>query len=199
MTWVKDHMRESLKGHRLAIIADVPGVKAYAMKRPGTRTMSVNIIECGGRLAVHGDLCIGTPNGCISAGGYGIRWFRQRLSESYLCEKFLTTAWHWEICEPRLHEIAGDEHEDDPIRQAARELLNNYIWSCGEPCSADVYYELTEAGWDPGDGVPGHGYDRADAGWLCAINQRFAELFDKPTEIYPSIEALDASRQPADV
>ena len=249
MTIVDLHMRESLEGHILEQVLDTQRFKAFKMKRPGSgRSMSTQILFTPEGIVISGDLCPrpGT-RGVVSDLGYGLDWFSGRLSEGYLCEKFLQTGWHRELAEEELKRM---------VKAIARGEYDSYSWTDGLEAAADERHEnhdelvlsrkrlkelkasndeekpvlirdteeeivdlrkelatlrekvvklrkeLTDKiddllyktagsndldvmgfhdGWREinaeSEDTPGWGYPPADGAWLCAIQQRFAELY----------------------
>ena len=193
MDYVKEHMKKALANHRLAFLVDEPDASVFVMKAPNTGIYSITILESRGHLCLFGDLTIGGPHGCVSASGYGINWFSSQKSDDYLCSKFLEKSWHWEICEAELREIVSRAEELVEVIEAAKEMLSeDYLWTWGTPTSQDVYEKLDNSRYDTSDGIPGHGYDPSDAGWLVAVQRRFSELFNDG-QIYESIEELNAA------
>ncbi len=182
MSFVEPHMRESLSRHALMQILDAGKFKSFLMKRPGEgRMMSTLIIFTPEGIVISGDLCprAGT-RGIVSDAGYGIGWFRGRLSERYLCEKFLREEWQLEVAVPQLRSEIEDRIDDEgrgifeEKLEAIAGMLERETIRSGE----DLYDELSSAGYEASDGIPGMDYNLADAGWLCAIQQRFAQLYN---------------------
>lgn len=52
---------------------------------------------------------------------------------------------------------------------------------------AEEWRELME--WEDSEGTPGWGYKPSEAGWLCAIQQKFAELYSLKRELVESAKA----------
>lgn len=155
---------------------DTEHYQAFRMAKPGTRCGSMRIVFTPEGIVILGDL---TPmyNGVISNLGYGLGWFSGQLSGSYLCEKFLREEFVPECALSYLKESL--ECSDDygwtaEGVEAAKELkyrLEN------QDLSGFEFYEALQE-FDPDgatDGV-GHGYNRRDAGMLCAIQRRFSVL-----------------------
>ena len=67
-----------------------------------------------------------------------------------------------------------DDHQEE-----IRELISGgHYWKYDVPSQVELYEALNEL--SPcyvDDGVPGVGYPLHDAGWLCAAQQRFVELY----------------------
>lgn len=179
MSYIQPHMTEALAGH----VLEQRGDHHYVIRRPGTGCYFLNIADVGGRIVLTGDLTIGGPHGCVSAGGYGIDWFSGAKSEGYLCSKFLAKEWQWEAAAETLHDWLGNGTIEEPEHvERIKAILNweksiDFVWKYDAPEPIELYEELAELGEGyVDDGVPGYDYPRAAAGWLCAVNQKFAEL-----------------------
>ncbi len=246
MTIVDSHMRESLEGHILEQVLDAERFKAFYMKRPGSdqRMMSTLIMFTPEGIVITGDLCPRMQTGgVISDLGYGLNWFSGKLSEGYLCEKFMQQGWYRELAEGDLRKMVKDigqgEYDDygwtGELREASEERrgLSEELKDAREDLRADrergdeeavqdrrraieglredlrplrqkvvklraalvekVNDLLQRLDWGDMDQmgfgdrwreinadaewVPGWGYPPGDAGWLCAIQNRFAELY----------------------
>lgn len=174
-SYVEPHMAESLAGHVLEVHVDTPEVKGWYLKRPGSgRSMSTLILSTREGLVILGDLC---PKryGVISGYGYDWQWFAGKKSEGYLCEKFLSREFILEQAIPALREAIIEGRRSGAIGQdKAREALNRI--TLGDVEGPESCYEIfTDAGLSDIESL-GHDYNPADAGWLCAIQQRFAQL-----------------------
>jgi len=170
MSYIADHMRQSLANHELTPV-QTGVVTAYRMGRPHTRMMSTLILFTPEGIALMGDL---TPerHGSISALGYGLDWFAGTLSEDYLCKKFLTTRWVHELAINELRDPRSYLREDITPETGAR--LDEIAHELADHGCEWVAEQIMDLGFD---NVPGFGYDPGEAGWLCAIQQRFAELY----------------------
>jgi len=198
-SYVEDSMRELLEKHVLEEFPAGDKIRAFMMKQPEeTRMLSMMILFTPEGIVIKGDLCPrpGVCQGVISDFGYGIEWFGRRLTETYLCEKFMRHIWQKESAAEWCRDHAADveageyDHEVSVVRNlsdvtkehrqklAARykELANSV--ECDELMSMyDFGRELEELKYEMCDGIPGWDYPLVDAGWLCAIQQRFAELY----------------------
>ena len=195
MSYVEDQMRNTIRDHVLELNPISPDrtplegdlIHCYTMRPPkGGRMMSTVFFFTHEGIVIMGDLSPGRY-GLISVLGYGIGWFRGKLSERYLCEKFLSEEWQAEAakewCVGEIKDIRSQEHDLEPevakkrikeLRTMAHELRNGHM------DSTLFYYALQDL--DPyyvDDGIPGMDYPRADAGWLCCLQQKFAELFNE--------------------
>lgn len=185
MSFVTTSMKESLKDHVLEeALPPEKGFLAYYMKRPGDgRIMSTLIVFTPEGIAILGDL---TPerHGSISAFGYGVGWFGSDKSEYYLCEKFLSKEWQVEVaqrwCKEHLEELQVEgKVEGKPVEDLDEweELLSQLQGRCGEMDCGKFQRALYDMGYEVED--EGFEYPLREAGWLCAIQQRFAELYSK--------------------
>jgi len=180
-SYIEAHMRNSLKGHVLEQVLDTPTFKAFYLKRPGEgRMMSSLILFTPEGIVLMGDLCP-RSHGVPSAFGYGLNWFASHLSEDYLCEKFLHKVWQEEVAEDGLAARVRDEEED---AKANPDDKHSFRWKkvkeawgdWNEKTQQDLYEAMNEQNIESED-MPGYDYHLADAGWLCAIQQRFSELY----------------------
>ncbi|MHC4093109.1 MAG: hypothetical protein ACYSVY_23035 [Planctomycetota bacterium] len=178
MSYIKQHMREDLKDHVLEEIPAGDQLRMFLMRKPGTRIHLVQLIFSPNGIILAGDLTIGGVHGCVSSPGYDVAWFGTKKSERYLCEKFLVNQSEWDrdACLEGIRYWYEDDDEGPPPE--VQEILDEQ-----PPYLADnpdaMYDALARAGVDLGDGVPGFDYPRADAGWLCAVQERFAELYQE--------------------
>lgn len=191
MSYVTEQMRRELAGHALWPMGD----GAYRMaSAPGVGAYHMCVGEFAGRLVVTGDVRLGGNGyGLVSANGYGIGWFANRQSEGYLCEKFLDKEWQWDAAVESIRWLIGQDSEDGEgwwVEHAAE--LEAYMADPGwghndEPNYWEYDDFLTSLGADGSEGLPGMDYPRVQAGWLCAIQQRFREL----RELEQSVDAID--------
>ena len=126
-----DIYEDMLKNHYLEQVLDTEKFKAFYLRQPGMgRMQSCLFMFTPEGVNICGDLCPGNDsrNSGVHAYGYGLSWFSQNLSGSYLCEKFLTKEWHPELAVDDCLDIAerimlGDTHQFDRD-QALEELLD---------------------------------------------------------------------------
>lgn len=170
---------EEMKEHALVIVEEGPNIRAYYMKKPGTRIMSTLITFTPEGIVLQGDL---TPehHGSVSAIGYGRDWFAGQLSPSYLCEKFLDNKWSSELAVERLRdpESSWRDEEADPATISRLDELACEV-ECGQATQGDIYDVWLELDFETADGVPGWGYDPQEAVVLVTIQRKFAELWAK--------------------
>jgi hypothetical protein len=156
-TYIEPHMTEALARHELTELPSTEQLRHFRLARPGTGNLSLNIVFGPFGIVLAGDLTIGGPHGCVGGCGKSVGWFAGQLSEGYLCEKFFRRQWQAEAAVETLAVIIG-ELED------------------GTMGVEGMHDAFIEAGFAT-DELPGMDYPRADAGWLCAVQKRFAELF----------------------
>lgn len=173
MSYIEPHMAEGLANHRLDLLQQGP-ITAYRMGLPGTPTMSTLLLFTPVGIALMGDL---TPerNGSVSALGYGLEWFKNEMSEGYLCEKFLEKKFVPELALRDLRDPDGLIRSDATPEQL--EALDRIARTIHDYDGSLLAHELLFAGFDICDGVPGWGYHPGEAGWLCAIQRKFRELY----------------------
>ena len=142
MTYVHSYMKKELSNH---VLTETDGV--YRMGKPDTGIYVVYIAEVANRLCITGDICLGgNENGIVSNAGYKFGWFGGRLSEGYLCEKFLNQIWEWDAAVKDMKwqiEIDTKEGEGWWLEQADK--LNQFMlrpnWTYGTPSERE-YYEF---------------------------------------------------------
>ncbi len=178
--WIHPHMRESLKDHVLETVVETEKVQAYYLKKPGDgRMMSTLILFTPEGIVLQGDLTLGR-NGNVSTLGHGRRWFSGDLSGSYLCEKFLHRVFVPAYAiEGLRYEILQQRRQGDITKERARELWRDCPTISDDFRGPQETYDF----WTDdlrnrdGDGCPGYGYEPGEAGRLCVIQQKFAELY----------------------
>jgi hypothetical protein len=199
VTYITPYMAPSLEHHVLTCLLDTDEVKVYRMARLDDSAYRVQLTFSPEGIAIQGDVGLGAAqNGICSRLGKGLGWFRGKLSEDYLCSKFMSKTWQHEAVgrdlQARLSDAEGEfkrawdeaqaeQDDDDPLAPADLEEHKDaenwkaLIADFGDETSEK---ELHTAGsalftdfWDYGTGMD---YPLADAGWLCAIQQRFAAL-----------------------
>lgn len=188
-SFIEPHMRESLKDHVLVPVLETNQVQAFYLKRPGEgRMMSTLITFTPEGIVLQGDLTPGSY-GNVSTFGYGREWFSGQLSEGYLCEKFLSRCFVPEYAELGLRrEILRQRRELLLSKEEARELWRFVHVSTDFTGQQDTYdFWTTDLHNLDTEDCPGYGYEPAEAGWLCAIQQKFAELYWATKGITPEV------------
>lgn len=183
-TYVKEHMARALENHVLTQVK-VPGgpIQMFYLHKKDARVssgilvgreMSTLFMFTPEGIVITGDLCPrACPRGCISTLGYSLKWFTDKLSEDYLCEKFLQRGVYADTIREWLEDRAKND-ENVQKRATASELLEeapsdnseaeNYLWECLQQFGEE--YDGQAQDFEP-----------ADAGWLCALQQRFSALY----------------------
>jgi hypothetical protein len=168
-------MRRALADHVIETICDCLSTKAYYLKKPdGSWVMSTLLLFTPEGIVLQGDL---TPeqNGSISTIGYGLKWFLGDLSEGYLCEKFLRKEWVQYMAAKELAD--PNSHWREEATSSQLEGLDSILNRIDDMEPGRLVDELERLGYEAVDELPGFGYDPVKAGWLCAIQQRFAEAW----------------------
>jgi len=193
MTCVTADMRRSMADKVLSVVAEYEGMVVYRLgQADGSRMESTRILISREPLAeqiiVTGDLCPG-DNGVMSDFGYGLGWFGSRKSEGYLCEKFLRREWVPERAKEALFRAlhdARDELGDEPTEEHANRVdaIEHAIMASDDPrgeCAptrtGEAFYEFWTDTFGDSPEEQGFDYSLRTAGWLCAIQQRFAECY----------------------
>lgn len=116
-----ERLRGSFTDHTLRLVVDGEA-KVYRMQKPGTLVFYVDFvfIPYPERIILTGDLILGA-NGAVSLGGYGFKWFTDKLDDTYLCEKFLHREYDYESTKAALmdawREMTYPIHEEKPERE----------------------------------------------------------------------------------
>jgi hypothetical protein len=205
MTYVDPHMVQALSRHVLTVFLDTEQVRVYRMARPNDSAFRVQITCTPEGIAIQGDIGLG-PNqhGICSPPGYGPGWFGRRQSEGYLCSKFLAKTWQRRVvttdlarwlddarnelrdtidrevqCRPdeTREEILADTDFNDVEGTVRSWEEIQAAWNEDETSEGELYEIGSEHFTDFWDYSIGTDYPLADAGWLCAIQRRFAELY----------------------
>ena len=175
-TYVTDYMRNSLANHVFEPQLD----GCLRMGIPGDCHYEVHFVELANKICIAGDIRLGeNGNGIISSTGYKLPWFAGQLTECYLCEKFFPDGrvWQWAVAVEELNTYIKDgggwyrDHADE-----FREFIKSPGWEYDVPTEAEFYEFMTDMGDDCCE-MLGYDYPRGQAGWLCAIQQKFSELW----------------------
>jgi len=189
-TYIQPYMKQSLEGHVLEQTLDTEKYKAFYLKRPGEgRMMSTLIMFTPEGIVIMGDLCP-SDRGAVSAFGYGLGWFYGILGEDYLCGKFLRKVWQKDAANEELKAYVVDEelnakkwpndkhYSDRPWKRVFDR------WEAGGYETEEHLHEIMRAeGAYDGETFPGYDYPESAAGWLCAIQKRFAELMSESMKV----------------
>jgi hypothetical protein len=182
MSFVTPAMKEALKGHVLEeALPFGHGFLAYYMRDPNQgRMMSTLFVFTPEGIVIMGDLCPGGPGnrGSISNYNYGIGWFSRHQSEYYLCEKFLSKEWQSVVAARFVREHIWQlklNKDAEELKQMGEweDLLNRL--ECSEMGADHFHDALQDLGYEHED--EGYEYHLQTAGWLCALQQRFVDLY----------------------
>jgi hypothetical protein len=186
MTYVTNQMRKELSNHRLRRIQKGEITAFYLEDPKQGRMMSTLILFTPEGIALMGDLTPGR-HAAVSSFGYDRRWFANKSSEDYLCEKFLDRKYLPDKAVKELLDPDGgwrdwdigsiDEDDQKPTRYMERlQSLDEIADDCLNHDYEWLDEQLSDIGFEVDEPV-GWGYDQNEAGWLCAIQQRFRELY----------------------
>lgn len=177
-----DALKWTLDRHELRKVCDNDFAECWELYIPGSgwmETARITFFKEPQQILVSGDLCP-SRHGVVSDYRYGFGWFAGRLSEHYLCEKFLSKIWVAERCRESLTEELEqfrrdlEQGETDERIEGLVELLEEDFDELGEHGVRERLDDLCSSFCD--DGMPGYDYPPRDAGLLCKIQQRFSEL-----------------------
>lgn len=182
-SYVTDYMREGLQEHELFRISEKP-VEAYYLKQPHSRMSSTLILFTPEGIVMVGDLTPEMNGTCSRRHDRDLAWFiADGRLEWDICDNFLKKKWLPELALKEMQQENFFEEwcENTADNRVKFDKLVEYlaegpdgIWS-----EVETYQVLGDIGYDLASGVPGYGFDPGEAGWLCAIHQRFAELYTK--------------------
>ena len=191
------NMVDSLKDHVLTEYQSTERIRHFRLAVPDGHRLQghywVHLLFTPIGIVVGGDLL---GRGAVGGGGkdYGVDWFSCRLDEHYLCSKFFSDVWQKEVAVKDVRAIAKDHRDGEwdpskldgiPDILAWREAKWRAFMRIADDVEGLVIEEpfdfvetLRREGWrcDGGD-VPGYDFPLNDAGWLCAIQQRFAQEY----------------------
>lgn len=197
MTFVEPHCVEDLKDHKLrrVLYDEKLNISIWQMWRPGTGFYRVLLTFSSEGIVLQGDITYGVNTGACGTFqyNYDLDWFSRKLSEDYLCSKFLRQTWvpkyalEWHKEELGNATGEGDPEEMemlDPWTPEAIEGMKDVIKGLEQNTLNNEFdyhialEDLTEHGYayDAGE-IPGYGYAPISAMWLCAVQQKFAELY----------------------
>lgn len=105
---------DMLKDHFLIEQGGTDRIRAFYLKHKDRqiygRMQSTYFLFTPEGIIITGDLCPGNDNrnSGVHAFGYNFDWFVSRLSEDYICSKFLDESWHEELAGEWCHEKADE-------------------------------------------------------------------------------------------
>lgn len=180
MSYVESHMKQVMDRcflERMSEASDKWHFESYYLKQPNTgcyRTLIIFTPREG--IVLTGDLMLieaSAGGGVVSNCGYGKGWFASDLSEDYLCEKFFRTEW---VPERAVDYIKDMLETDEDLTACQKNSIRDALIdeTCGDSTMFHIWWDETFS-YSP-ESI-GYGYNLASAGWLCAIQQRFRELY----------------------
>ena len=169
MSYVEPHMTKALADHTLReITPEGSPVRAFYLERNRRRAMSTLITFTPEGIHINGDLSPGARS-ATTIRYYGVEWFAREHSEDYLCSKFLDKEWQEEVALRDLTSLAAtDPRVNDFIEEG---LIQEDLREMAEELGMDLE-DISHIGYD---------YHLGHAGWLVAIQRKFAELYKSPT------------------
>lgn len=115
-------------------------------------------------------------NGMVSESKRTLDWFCSGLTEDEVCEAFLQQRWQYPIAERDLRVLT--EREDSPGKREFIRSLADRMSRCEGDRDSLVFTLRTRGGVDPIiAGQVGVDFPAPEAGWLYAIQCRFAAWF----------------------
>ena len=132
-------------------------------------------------MVLQGPLVVGTDaDGMVSEPGKTLEWFEGVLTEDEVCEVFLHERWQHFVAERDLRTIAGEE--ESPGKREFLLSLAEQV-SRGDGSRESLVFALrTRGGVEPQLATKvGMDYPVPEAGWLCAVQQKFAQLRREPS------------------
>jgi len=187
--YIQGHMRDGLANHVLREVLDAEGFRAFYLKKPeGGRMMSTMLMFTPEGIVITGD--IRPDGGAWVAPGHDLGWFlglQGSKHGEYLCSKFMHKEWQNEVAKRDIEGLLADakaEMAEDPEDDFAKSRVEGWMemlatWDDLErnpEVPTERAMEIEQDAWDYGIGMD---YNLADAGWLCAIQERFATLYEE--------------------
>lgn len=132
-----EYYYNELSGATLEVIERTPRTQIFMLRKyPNSTMMSAILIFTPFGITITGDLHVSGKGG-ITAPGYGLLWFTQRLEADYLAGKFLRPGWVPELAHAYFASIRNEfiERREDyrREREALRAHLQQEATETGEP------------------------------------------------------------------
>lgn len=177
-------MSDYFERHTLQVLGSDP-LTVLLQHPEWVRMESTLLIFAEKQIVIAGGLCPGR-NGVISDYGYDHRWFSSWLSESYLCEKFLTKTYQPGEAIECLR-VWLEDAEDYGIKAEDIELVRGVVreGECAyEVSTPDRFYDfMNDIDQDfITDCLPGWNYPSRDVKLLVEIQGAFRRLWWKMVE-----------------
>lgn len=176
--YIMPHMREALVNARITAASTIQNgldglVQIWTMEAPGPHRKRIRLIHIP-----EGLLLIGDPFDEPLFSRYGMKSFLDHDVKYHdeLCRRFFRQKeWDRDRAEDEV-KARIESPDEQPFREQWRRVLE-------EPDDNDYGPEgivgcMLEHDLPPGDHeVPGFGWPSGAAGWLCAVQERFAALY----------------------
>lgn len=202
MRYLQPHMTEELKDHALEILPATELLWHARLSRPTGHPRGqhywVHLMWTPIGIVIGGDLL---GRGVIARiglkGGYGPDWFGAKLDEHYLCSKFMAEVWQRDAairwCRDHAKLVRDGELDSSKpfvnpanlafwreTRFKAFLALADQLEGLEVETMEEFRTALRKLEYDTsGDIPPGVDFPLVEAGWLCAIQRKFAELWPK--------------------
>lgn len=180
MTYVTENMRSALAEHKLTQVCNSNGVRVFRM---GTPHMGMDLVFLPDRIGITGVTLGDVDRGLWSESKHDLGWFASNPPERRLCAAFYRQVWAPSVARDTwarelvelVEQCDGEPTDAQRLRiSRARDLHDGEFSADEETALYDIWLYCF------GDYPPeswGYDYEPVRAGWLCAIQQRFAELY----------------------
>lgn len=126
-------------------------------------------------IVLQGPLVLGIEaKGMVSESKKTLDWFHSELTEDEVCEAFLHQRWQYTVAERDLRVLAGREQYSPGKQEFLRGLADRIARCEGDRNSLTLTLRTTGGIDFVLAGQVGVDYPMPEAGWLCAIQRRFA-------------------------
>lgn len=174
--YVTPHMVEALEHHALDEVTP-PGSPVrsfYLMDADFGMQGSTLLTFTPEGIIIQGDRRPG-ENGVVSSKDYTLDWFCGDLAEPDVCEAFLQKAWQPTVAVEDARALLRTRTFDATTTLCLDLMLAQV--EDGVLDEAQLRERLLPYGFSRAEvDAVGHDYPLGDAGWLCAIQQKFASL-----------------------
>jgi hypothetical protein len=129
-------------------------------------------------VALQGPLLCG-PDGHGFLSDRSLEWFVSDLSEDAVLAHFCEKSWQYEVAERDLRALAAAA--TNPAQASALLQVADRVASQCQPGPQALLSTLLGLGVPPLEAAEvGYDYPVGDAGWLCGVQRRFAQLMRPP-------------------
>lgn len=185
-SYVEPFMAEEMNKLRLRPVFKASGWSAYMLEGKGTGIYRTLITFNPEGIVLQGDIQLGqdASGNICSCLGYGEYWFSENLSEGYLCQKFLRRVFLPQEAEEYLRSLRDElDREGRHLKFDLYEEVLSAIHDKHVTQDAGLFGEWWNTHLDYPQEDTGYAYDPVQAGWLCAIQQRFHVLYKRLPEM----------------